>query len=176
METTNKDQFWLSVAEQLGRFRLGEITKQELIDLFPELKIEDGWRMYDSIKEAIDWTVPQECPLSLVPKIVIAACKEEQENVNHVNLHVQVAFQPEWLNLRQVGELEQSCRQKMPITFFRVGVLKSSKTGNLFVELRDCIKEGSRGDEDGFDVGSDTWLVGILKEDGTWLLNWHLEC
>lgn len=169
------NQFWLSVAEQLRRFRLGEITKQELINLFPELKITDGWRKYDSIKEAIDWKVPQECPLSLVPKIVIAACKEEQENVNHVNLNVQVAFQPEWLNLPQIGDLGQSCRTKEPFTFYRISVLKSSKTDNLYVELRDCIKRGSLGDEDGFDVGSDTWLVGILKEDGTWLINWYIE-
>lgn len=174
METTNKEQFWLSVAEQLRRFRLGEITKQELMDLFHELKIEDGWRKYDS-KEAIDWTIPQECPLFLVPKIVIAACKEEKGNVNYVNLRVQVAFQPEWLNLRQVGELEQSCRKKEPITFFHVKASKFRDTGNMYIELRDCIKEGSHGDEDGFDVGSDTWLVGILKEDGTWLRNWYIE-
>lgn len=176
METTNKDQFWLSVAEQLGRFRLGEITKQELIDLFPELKITEGRRRYDYVKEAIDWTVPQECPLSLIPKIVIAACKEENENVNYVNLYVQVAYQPEWVNLRQVGKLEQSCREKEPITFFHVKAAKFRDTGNMYIELRECIKEGSHGDEDGFDVGSDTWLVGYLKEDGSWLINWHLEC
>lgn len=176
MKTAKNEQFWISVAEQLRRFRKGESTKQELIDMFPELEFTNGWRKYDFIKEAIKCTIPQECPLSLIPKIVISACEEEQGNVNYVNLRVQVAFQSEWLNLRQVGELEQSCRQKKPITFSRVKASKFRDTGNMYIELRDCIKEGSHGDEDGFDVGSDTWLVGFLKEDGSWLINWHLEC
>lgn len=171
----NNEQFWLSLAEQLGQFRKGKITQQELINMFPELEIADGWRKYSSIKEAIDLTIPQECPLSLIPKIVIAACKEEKGEVNLVELHIEVSYQPEWSNLHQIGRLVNMCQTKEPVSFYHVGILKFRDSNELFVELRMCIKEGSHGDEDGYDVGSDTWLVGILKEDGTWLRKWYVE-
>jgi len=175
MEELKNEQFWLSVAKQLGRFRKGEITKQELVNMFPKLEITNGWRKYDFIKEAINLTIPQECPLPLIAKIVIAASKEEIGNVNSVDLRAQVSFQPEWSALRQIDRLEQTCQAKRPITFFHVGILKFHNSDELYIELRNCIKEGSHGDEDGYDVGSDTWLVGILKEDGTWLRNWYIE-
>ena len=175
MQEVKNNRFWLSATEDFRRFRKGEISQQELMQKYPEFDIRDGWRMYAGIKEAVRIIIPEDCPLPMIPQIV-RAVMEESNDVNMIQYDIRIAYQPVWETLPQRGYLKNICAAKKPVVF-RVSYEGPWWRSNEkpCIDMRYCVREGSHGDEDGYGIEDDTWLVGLLKLDGTWLREWYIE-
>ena len=169
-------QFWLSAAEDFRRFRKGEISMQELIPKYPEFNIQEGWRWNDDIKEAIRMVIPESCPMPMIPPIVCAV-KNENGDVGLIHYDIRIAYQPAWAALPQWGKIKEICEAKEPVIFevSIEGPLWRRSNKEPIVDIRYCVREGSHGDEDGFGIEPDTWIVGLLNMDGTWYREWYIE-
>lgn len=160
---------WQKAAEDIKRFRKGYITKTELKERYPELNIQDDYIQWENVKESIYIRIPKECPIQYAVKIAIATEPRKNDN-NRADrwLSICVAYRPEWDNLKQVGKLQEICKEKKDIKFDYCYV-----EGKHFV-LRYCIAEGDNGDE-GFGMTPDTWLIGELDLKGNWIVPFYLE-
>ncbi len=175
MEETKNTQFWLSAAEDLCRFRKGQISMQEMIEKYPEFDIKEGWCHYSDIKESIRMIIPEDCPLPMISQIERAAHREN-DDVSRIDYDIRVPYQPAWEAFPQWGKIKDICDAKKPVVFeiSRKGPLwRSNKTS--IIDIRYCVKEGSHGDEDGYGIEDDTWIVGLLNLDGTWFREWYIE-
>ena len=169
------EAYWLEAAEDFRRFREGEINKEVLLEKYPEFEIREGWCCYSHIKEAIEVTIPEDCPTTIIPKLV-QAMYENSFDVNRIAYKIRVAYQPVWETLPQKGKLQDICKEKESVVF-RISLQGAYWRSNLepCIDIRYCIREGSHGDEDGYGVEDDTWLVALINEDGTWLHEWYIE-
>ena len=174
-EETSKDQYWLSVVRDLQQFRIGKISKEQFKNKYPEFNVWPGWRQYPEIKEAIRITIPKDCPLPIVSKIMIEA-HYKPKDVGLVYPDIQMAYQPAWAELPQIGKLKQLCTTQEPVVFQTQLHQDDSYYKLSYIEMRYCIAHGSNGDEEGYGIEPDTWLMALLKEDGTWLKEWYIEC
>lgn len=159
-----KDEtFWMKAASDIKRFRKGQMTTKELRERYPELNIQEDYVKWTEYKESIHIRIPSECPLPCAVKIVFST-DSESGDINRADrwLTMHVPYQSEWEQLSQVGRLRDICRQKRAIDF------ECCIEGKLLV-LRYCIEEGDHGDEDGYGIEPDTWLIRELNPKGNWI-------
>ena len=157
-----EDSYWLSAAEDIRRFRKGLIPRVELAAKYPELQIQQTGRGWEAIEDAIRITIPKECPLHCAAEIAFSTPYEPNDKCLAQSwLCMEVAFRPEWRELKQTGRLEDICAQEEDVVF-------DCSVGRNAVKLMECIKEGGRGDEDGYGIEDDTWLVAYLTRKGEW--------
>lgn len=164
------ENYWLKAAEDIKRFRIGRLTKNDLMDRYPELNIQDDYLTFENIKESIHITIPAECPPHCAAMIAFAADPRPQD-VNRADrwLTITIAYRPEWEKLKQIGKLIDICKEKKDVKF-----RYNSIEGRRLV-LRYCIEEGDHGDEDGYGMEPDTWLVGELNPKGRWIGQFYIE-
>lgn len=168
------ERYWLSVVNDMQLFRVGNFSKEQFKEKYPDFHVWQGW-CQDGAKEAMRITIPKDCPLPMVAKIMIESCHKPKD-VGLVYPDIQMAYQPAWAKLPQIGKLKQLCATKEPIVFQTQLHQNDSYYKQTYIEMRYCIAHGSHGDEDGYGIEPDTWLMALLKEDGTWLKEWYIEC
>ena len=164
------ESYWLQAAEDIKRFRKGRITKKDLMERYPELGIEEDYLTFDHIKESIYLNIPAECPPRCAAIIAFATDPRPQD-VNRADrwLTITIAYRPEWEKLKQVGKLIDICKEKKDVKF-RYNYIEKRR-----LVLRCCIEEGDNGDEDGYGMEPDTWLIGELDSKGRWLGKFYIE-
>lgn len=174
--TDNKtDQYWLTAAADIRRFCKGEINAAALAECYPEFEISDGYHYVD-FGDCIYVTMPEGCPLQMIAKIAQAAVLQK-DDVNRINdCKIRITYQPAWEKFTRWSKLKEVCENKQPIVFEMSARDKWWRdSGEPVIDIRFLLHEGSHGDSDGYGVEDDTWLVGLLFENGTWFKEWHLE-
>lgn len=169
------ESYWREAAEDFIRFRKGELSAKELMGRYPEFHMKEGWRLRSGIKEAVELTIPEDCPLSMLATIV-RAVRDEYEDINYIHYDIRVPYQTAWEAFPQWGRFKEICEAKESV-IFRISLHGPYWRNNLepCIDIRCLIREGSHGDSDGYGIEDDTWIVGILNEDGTWLHEWYVE-
>ena len=164
------DNYWLKAAEDIKRFRKGRVTMHELMERYPELNIQEDYLSFENIKESIHINIPAECP-SHCAAIIAFATDPRKQDINRADrwLTITIAYRPEWERLSQVGELISICKEKKEIKF------NNNYIYNRQLVLRRCIEEGDHGDEDGYGMEPDTWLIGKMDSKGRWLGYFYIE-
>lgn len=164
------ESYWLKAAEDIKRFRKGRFTKRDLMERYPELGIEEDYLTFDNIKESIYLNIPAECPPRCAAIIAFATDPRPQD-VNRADrfLTITIAYRPEWEKLKQVGKLIDICKEKKDVKF-QYNYIEKRR-----LVLRYCIEEGDNGDEDGYGMEPDTWLIGELDSKGRWLEKFYIE-
>lgn len=171
--TVSKDErYWFSVVNDLQLFRVGKFSREQFKEKYPDFHVWQGW-CQDGAKEAMRITIPKDCPLPMVAKIMIESCHKPKD-VGLVDPDIQMAYQPAWAELPQIGELKQLCTIKKNVVFRTQLHQNDSYYKQSYIEMRYCIAHGSYGG-DGYGIEPDTWLMALLKEDGTWLKEWYIE-
>lgn len=163
------ETFWMKAAADIKRFRKGQLTANELKERYPELDIQEDYLKWEAFKESVCIHIPSECPLHCAVKIVF--CTEgEPGDINRADrwLMMHIPYQPEWEQLLQVGRLHDICRQKRDIDFY------CCIEGKRLL-LRYCVEEGDHGDEDGFGMEPDTWLIRELNPKGNWIGPFYIQ-
>lgn len=168
-------RFWHTAADDFRLFRRGKLSAQDLKQKYPEFDIQDKRSLYSYIKEAIRIVIPEDCPIEVLP-LMVKALKKEDGDVCLIDYDVLIAYQPAWEAFPQWGEIKQICEEKKPV-IFRISIYGPYWRSNKepIVDIRYCVQEGSHGDEDGYGVEDDTWIVGLLNMDGTWYREWYIE-
>lgn len=168
-------QYWLTVAADIRRFCKGEINADTLAERYPEFEIREGYH-YTDFGECINITVPEGCPLQMIAKIAHAAGRETGD-VNRINdCGIRITYQPAWEKFTRWSKLKEICAAKRSIVFDMQAKDKWWRNSrNPIIDIRFLLHEGSHGDSDGYGIEDDTWLVGLLFENGTWFKEWYLE-
>lgn len=175
MQEVKNIQFWVTAAEDFCGFRKGKISTQELMQKYPEFDIQEGWLRYSHIKEAIRIVIPADCPIEMIP-LMVKGVKAENDDVCRIDYNIRIAYQSAWEAFPQWGTIKQICEDKKPVTF-RISLEGQYWRSNKepVIDIRYCVREGSHGDEDGYGIEDDTWIVGLLNLDGTWFKEWFIE-
>ncbi len=174
MTDIKTNQYWLSAVEDFILFRKGKIDAATLAERNPEFKVRVG-SAYTAFKERVDIIVPEGCPLQIIPKLALAAQKENGD-VNRIECEICIAYQPAWNALGQWSKLKEICETQKSVVF-DLSVIEPYYRSNkeTCIDMRYCLREGSHGDCDGYGIEDDTWLVGLLNEDGSWFREWYIE-
>ena len=175
MSEMKNNRFWLNAAEDFRQFRKGNTSMQILIEKYPEFEIKEGWRFYSTIKEAIRLIIPEDCPLPMIPQMV-RALKKENDDTNSIHFEIRIAYQPAWEAFTQWTKMQEICDTKKSVVFdisLREPYWRSNK--KPCIDIRYLLHEGSHGDCDGYGIEDDTWLVALLNLDGTWFKEWYIE-
>ena len=167
--------FWLAAIEDLRRFRKGQISEQELTQKYPDFEIHKWSCGYTQIKQAVQIIIPADCPLPVIPQIIHAA-RNENTDVGRIDCDIRIEYQPAWDTFPKWMRLQQMREAQKP-AIFRISQHGPNWRSNKepVIDIRYCVREGSHGDEDGYGVEDDTWLVGLLNLDGTWFREWFIE-
>jgi len=170
-----EEQYWLAAAEDFRRFRKGIGTMEDLQNRYPDFRIKESWFKHVGFEQAIQMTIPEDCPLQMIPALVHGA-EQEPKDSNEVSYHIRIAYQPAWEAFTQWYQVRQMCETKDSY-LFHICYREEGYRSNMgpYIEIRYCVHEGSHGDDDGYGVEDDTWLVALLKDDGTWLREWYIE-
>lgn len=169
---TFNDAYWLALAQDMVRFRSGAIRGERIEENYPELKIEVSTIRTEPLVQILYITIPYECPLKMVAKLY-EAFEGRHEDVNNVSYNYRVAYQPEWEQLPQEGDMEYICARKEPVNFSISSTRYLGLKSDLLISR--CVKHGSCGDEDGYDVEADTWLQMEIMKDGTIVRSWYIQ-
>ena len=164
-ETTN----WQQAAEDIVLFRKGKLSREELTERYPALQCSISCSRQHGIENSVDFCIPSSCPLPLATQIIVNAEYEPLDKGLVGWINWEFSYCPEWENLRQIGELKYICTNQKSVKF-RVWYRDKK-----YIDIRDCIRMGSHGDEDGYGVEADTWLVAHLNPDGSWRRTWFIE-
>ena len=175
MTDSKTNHYWLTAVEDLNRFRKGEFDAATLAERHPEFEVRKGC-MYRDMKECVDITVPEGCPLQMIPKIAHAV-ERETDDVNRIDdCEVRFAYQPAWEQFTRWPKLQKICEDKQSVVFdMRAEDKWWRDSGKPIIDIRFLLHEGGHGDCDGYGIEDDTWLVGLLFENGTWFREWHIE-
>lgn len=175
MKPVHDMPFWLAAIEDLRRFRKGQISVHELTQKYPDFDIREWSCGYTQITQAVRIIIPEDCPLPVIPQIIRAAHKEDSD-VGRIECDIRIAYQPVWDTLPKWIRIQQICEEKVPVVF-SISQYGPNWRSNKepVIDIRYCVHEGSHGDEDGYGVEDDTWIVGLLNMDGTWFKEWHIE-
>lgn len=170
-----EEQYWLAAAEDFRRFRKGIGTMEDLQNRYPDFRIKESWFKHVGFEQAIQMTIPEDCPLQMIPALVHGA-EQEPKDSNEVSYYIRIAYQPAWEAFTQWYQVRQMCETKDSY-LFHICYREEGYRSNMgpYIEIRYCVHEGSHGDDDGYGVEDDTWLVALLKDDGTWLREWYIE-
>jgi len=164
------DNYWLKAAEDIKRFRKGRVTMRELMERYPELNIQEDYLSFENIKESIYIHIPAECPPHCAAKIAFATDSRANDVCRADRwLTITIAYRPEWEKLPHIGLLKTICQEEKELTFNRNYIY------NRQLVLRRCIEEGDHGDEDGYGMEPDTWLIGKMDSKGRWLGSFYIE-
>ena len=168
-------RFWHTAADDFRLFRRGKLSAQDLKQKYPEFDIRDGWLRYTYVREAIRIVIPADCPLEMLP-LMVKRLEDEAGDVCLIDYEAQIAYQPAWEAFPQWGKIKEICTDRQPVTFhisLQGPLWRSNK--KPVIDIRYCVREGGHGDEDGYGVEDDTWIVGLLNMDGTWYREWYIE-
>ena len=175
------EKYWLEAARDMEKFRNGQILRDELIAKYPELRIrEDGCGNncpveerknhhcgIRCVEEGIVFKIPKECPLDCAVEIAFSAKNRCEDNFSVKLRGFELPFCPEWKQLKQIGRLRSICECELSIDF------RCSVKDDI-IELRECIQHGDRGDEDGYGMEDDLWLIGKLNRQGKWVVPFYI--
>ena len=175
MTDIKTNQYWLTAVADLIRFRHGEIDTATLAELYPDFNVRDGY-LERGFKESIYITIPEGCPLHIIPKIAHAV-EQEPNDINRVDeCEICIAYQPAWEKFTRWSKLREICAEKKSIVFRMSAEDELWRySGKPIIDIRYLLREGGHGDCDGYGIEDDTWLVGLLFEDGTWFREWYIE-
>ena len=170
-----ENTYWLKAAEDFCRFRKGAVSMEELQTRYPDFRIKESWFKHVGFDQALQMTIPEDCPVSMIPALVHGA-EQEDGDINEVSYHIRMAYQPAWEAFTKWYQVKQMCETKEPY-LFRISYRKAGYRSNMgpYIDIRYCVHEGSHGDEDGYGIEDDTWLVALLNDDGTFLREWFIE-
>ena len=170
-----ENTYWLKAAEDFCRFRKGAVSMEELQTRYPDFRIKESWFKHVGFDQALQMTIPEDCPVSMIPALVHGAEQEDGDS-NEVSYHILMAYQPAWEAFTKWYQVKQMCETKEPY-LFRISYRKEGYRSNMgpYIDIRYCVHEGSHGDEDGYGIEDDTWLVALLNDDGTFLREWYIE-
>ena len=170
-----ENTYWLKAAEDFCRFRKGAVSMEELQTRYPDFRIKESWFKHVCFNQALQMTIPEDCPVSMIPALVHGAEQEDGDS-NEVSYHILMAYQPAWEAFTKWYQVKQMCETKEPY-LFRISYRKEGYRSNMgpYIDIRYCVHEGSHGDEDGYGIEDDTWLVALLNDDGTFLREWYIE-
>ena len=172
-EKQHDNRYWQQIADDIRRYRKDEISREYLTETYPELRIEQRNGRWTAIKDAANIVIPSDCSLPFVAKIAFAT-KGEPFDVNQVQFDIEFAYQPVWETLPQRGRLKSICEAKKAVIFDSY-IDDGHRYCKPHVDIRRILEYGDRGDEDGYGIEDDTWLVAKLLQDGTWLREWYVE-
>lgn len=147
---------WLGFVEDLKKYYNNVITCSEMRETYPDF----------DFCGAI-FTIPKECPLTCAAEIIFS-CFSDTNIYSRVSINIIIPFQAEWKELPQIGRLYTACENESEISF-------SVYLRGDYIELRDCIAYGDRGDSDGYGMEPDTWLIGWLNRKGEWVEPFYIE-
>jgi len=170
-----ENTYWLKAAEDFCRFRKGTVSMEELQTRYPDFRIKESWFKHVRFDQALQMTIPEDCPVSMIPALVHGAEQEDGDS-NEVSYHIRMAYQPAWEAFTKWYQVKQMCETKEPY-LFRISYRKAGYRSDMgpYIDIRYCVHEGSHGDEDGYGIEDDTWLVALLNDDGTFLREWYIE-
>ncbi len=159
----------MNLCDDIILFRKGQLSREELTKRYPEFQCKKGWTRYNGIEDAVSFIIPPSCPLVEAAQIIVNSECEPFDKclVDHISWKMD--YCPEWGKLEQIGKLSDICAYEEQVEF-RVWLREKD-----FIDIRYCIKRGDYGDEDGFGMEPDTWLVARLNQDGTWRKPWFIE-
>jgi len=160
--------YWQQAADDIVLYRKGLLSRDELSKRYPDLQCKEGWRHRDDIEDAVQYVIPGSCPLPQAARIIVQSEYEPSDKCLVDGRYIKRYYCPEWNRLPPEGNLNTICAQKRPL-LFRAWVEKD------YIDLRYLLEEGDHGDELGFGVEPDTWLVAHLNTDGTWRQRWYIE-
>lgn len=165
---TKNDSYWSALADDIRFFRKGVISLEEMKNKYPDLDIGKGYSHWYNYEEAMYIVIPRECPFSDALELVFSTDHESKDQ-NVVEIRGWIfPYQKEWEQLPEIGELEKICAEKRDVNF------RCSIYGDE-VELRDCIKWGDRGDNDGYGMEDDIWLRALIYRNGEWKQPFHIH-
>lgn len=161
--------YWQQAADDIILFRKGQLSREKLTERYPDLHCTEGWRRREEIKDAVNYTIPASCPLPDAARIIMNSKYEPFDKCLVGWKEIELSYCPEWEKLPQIGKLADICTNRKSVRF-----TVWEREGD-YIDIRYCIRMGDRGDEDGYGVEPDTWLVARLNPDGSWLTPWYIE-
>lgn len=165
-------RYWKRIVHDVRRYCRGEIKREELDKRYPKLRVRKDYNPSLVMDDSIDITIPSNCPLRYVYKIVETAQERDGDKAIVYEVYAEFISCRQWRDLMPMdtwfNELCRITTKPQKVTF---KCILYNDILNLYYHL----EYGDNGDDDGYGVEPDTWLRANINSKGTFIKPFFIE-